>query len=204
MTDLFREPGRLEPIPIPDGELQLAPGFYDQRESASLMAALRTGIDWRQERILVWNQERLQPRLSAWHGDPGRIYRYSGRVFEPSPWTPALLRIKTDVENATGHCYNSVLLNLYRNENDSVGWHSDDEPELGPMPAIASLSFGETRVFRLRHRRRKDIPAMALSLENGSLLLMKGQTQRCWQHAVLKERQACGERINLTFRLIPE
>lgn len=198
---LFAQPG-LEHLPLPDAELHLAHRFYSARDSGVLMRVLQQEIGWRQERILVWNQPRLQPRLSAWYGDPGRAYRYSGRRFEPQPWTDTLLRIRTDVEIASGHRYNSVLLNLYRDENDSVGWHSDDEPELGPAPVIASVSLGATRSFRLRHRQRKDLAPVSIALEDGSLLLMKGATQRCWRHAVPKETGPCGPRINLTFRLI--
>lgn len=198
---LFAQPG-LEHLPLPDAELHLADRFYSARDSGVLMRVLQQEIGWRQERILVWNQPRLQPRLSAWYGDPGRAYRYSGRRFEPQPWTDTLLRIRTDVEIASGHRYNSVLLNLYRDENDSVGWHSDDEPELGPAPVIASVSLGATRSFRLRHRQRKDLAPVSIALEDGSLLLMKGATQRCWRHAVPKETGPCGPRINLTFRLI--
>ncbi|GIZ50030.1 alpha-ketoglutarate-dependent dioxygenase AlkB family protein [Noviherbaspirillum aridicola] len=202
MMDLCDDGKRLQPVPLQDAALHVATHFYGPEESAALMHALREEIAWRQERILIGGRERLQPRLSAWYGDAGRTYRYSGRRFEPLPWTPVLLRVRADVERATGHRYNSVLLNLYRNENDSVGWHSDDEAELGSAPAIASVSFGETRRFRLRHRRRKDLDAISIPLENGSLLLMEGPTQSCWRHAVPKETQACGPRINLTFRLI--
>jgi alkylated DNA repair dioxygenase AlkB len=199
---LFDDAASLQAVPLPDADLRFARGFYRRPQSKELLRLLLAETDWRQESIVVWNQERLQPRLSAWYGDAGSVYRYSGKVFHPLPWSATLMRMKAEVESATGHCYNSVLLNLYRDENDSVGWHSDGEPELGAAPAIASVSLGETRIFRMRHRRRKDLAPLSIALEDGSLLLMQGPTQRCWQHAIMKEKRACGPRINLTFRQI--
>lgn len=194
--------GALEPVPLADADVRLMQAFYRQPQSTQLMNRLLEEIDWRQEKITLWGKEHLQPRLSAWYGDAGSRYSYSGVVLAPQPWTPTLLRIREDIENTSGHRFNSVLLNLYRDERDSVGWHSDAEPELGPMPVIASLSLGATRSFRLRHRARKEMKPVRLELVDGSLLLMAGTTQRFWQHAVPKERAACGRRVNLTFRTI--
>lgn len=199
---LFGAAGEMETIPLPDADVRLMRTFYRQPETGQFLARLLEETDWRQERIVLWGKEHMQPRLSAWHGDAGSRYAYSGVVLAPQPWTGTLRRIKDDIENATGHRFNSVLLNLYRNEHDSVGWHSDAERELGPMPVIASLSLGATRSFRLRHKNSKDMRPCALDLTDGSLLLMAGKTQACWQHAVPKERAACGCRINLTFRTI--
>lgn len=198
---LFASNG-FEPIPIADADVKFMPCFYQQPLTGELMATLSREIAWRQETIVLWGKEIRQPRLSAWYGDDGADYAYSGMKLQPQPWTATLLRIKTDVEAATGHCFNSVLLNLYRNERDSVGWHSDDEAELGQQPVIASLSLGETRVFRLRHRRQRGRHSVALPLTDGSLLLMAGHTQRYWRHAIEKERIPRGPRINLTFRNI--
>lgn len=189
-------------IPMIDAEVQFIRSFYHRDESAPLMATLLHEIAWRQETIVLWGKQYPQPRLTAWYGDPGNRYRYSGVTLEPHTWTPTLQRIRGDIERAAGQRYNSVLLNLYRDERDSVGWHSDDEPELGPTPAIASLSLGETRCFKFRHKTRKDQKRIALELVDGSLLLMEGNTQRCWQHAIDKENRARGPRINLTFRNI--
>lgn len=205
MTDtlaLFDRPAGLEPIPMADADVQVMQAFYRAPQTVAFMERLREEILWTQETITLWGKSHLQPRLSAWYGDAGNRYAYSGVVLEPHPWTDTLLRIKNDIEDATGHRFNSVLLNLYRDEHDSVGWHSDAEPELGEMPVIASLSLGETRTFRLRHKTRKDQKPVAIALNDGSLLLMAGQTQRFWQHAVNKERARCGPRINLTFRTI--
>ena len=200
--DLFDDAVGLQPIPLPDGAMRCQRGFYRKPESAVLFTRLMEETDWRQETITLWGKAHLQPRLSAWYGDEGRGYSYSGVVLQPLPWTGTLLRIKADIEQATQCRFNSVLLNLYRNEHDSVGWHSDAEPELGPSPVIASLSLGETRSFRLRHRQRKDLKPLAIDLDDGSLLLMEGTTQHYWQHCVPKESGTRAPRINLTFRTI--
>jgi alkylated DNA repair dioxygenase AlkB len=121
---------------------------------------------------------------------------------EPLAWTETLSAIRTRVEDATQTKFNSVLLNYYRNQNDSMGLHSDDEPELGPQPVIASVSLGERRTFILKHKRRRDLKPVRLPLESGSLLLMKGDTQLNWKHGIHKESRPCGPRVNLTFRRI--
>jgi len=202
LDSLFEQHDGWEPIPAIDTDLQVMPGFYLEPDAGMLMQRLLAETPWQQETITLWGKQHLQPRLSAWYGDPGSAYSYSGVVLQPQAWTPTLARIKSDVENATGTAFNSVLLNLYRNEEDSVGWHSDAEPELGNCPVIASISLGDTRTFRLRHKTRKELKPLLLELTNGSLLLMAGKTQHCWQHAILKERTPHGPRINLTFRLI--
>ena len=199
---LFDAIPALDTIPMIDADVKFIRTFYRGPESRLLMDALLQEIAWRQETIVLWGKRYLQPRLSAWYGDPDSRYRYSGMTLQPQAWTETLQRIRANIEHATGQRYNSVLLNLYRNENDSMGWHSDDEPELGPAPVIASLSLGETRSFRFRHRTRKDQKRISMELTDGSLLLMAGSTQRCWQHAIDKEKRACGPRINLTFRKI--
>ncbi|MFS0756452.1 alpha-ketoglutarate-dependent dioxygenase AlkB [Noviherbaspirillum sp. 1P10PC] len=203
ISDLFGASSRLEPLAVPDADLRFMHGFYPPDECASLLAALLEQTPWRQERIEVWGKVHDQPRLTSWHGDPGTDYTYSGVTLATCPWTPLLSRLRSDIEQATGHRYNSVLLNLYRNEHDGVGWHSDNERELGRMPVIASLSLGETRSFRLRHREQKHAP-VNIALTDGSLLLMAGATQRNWQHAIPKERREKGPRINLTFRQIAQ
>ena len=203
MPDLFAAPRELEALAVPDADLRFMHGFYPPDECAEILAALLEQTPWRQERIEVWGKAHDQPRLTSWHGDAGTAYTYSGITLQTCPWTPLLTRLRRDIESATGHRYNSVLLNLYRNEHDGVGWHSDNERELGGRPVIASLSLGETRSFRLRHRERRHAP-LAISLTDGSLLLMAGATQRHWQHAIPKERREKGPRINLTFRQIAQ
>jgi len=159
-------------------------------------------VDWRQHLIRIRGREVASPRLSAWYGDPDAHYSYSGLSLEPRPWLPVILELKTRVEAVCSVPFNSVLLNLYRDGADSMGWHSDDEPELGERPVIASLSLGATRRFRLRHRRRKELEPVAIDLEDGSLLIMGGDTQRFWKHQVPKSKRVTEPRLNLTFRNI--
>ena len=147
--------------------------------------SLRQEIAWQQEQILLFGRRHLVPRLVAWHGDPDSAYSYSGTAHEPGPWTPTLIVIRERVAVLTGHTFNSVLLNLYRNGSDGMGWHADDEPELGRNPVIASVSLGATRRFKLRHRKRRD-SVTTLDLTHGSLLLMAGNTQHAYVHAVPK------------------
>jgi alkylated DNA repair dioxygenase AlkB len=145
------------------------------------------------------------PRLVAWYGDEGAVYKYSGHRNIPLPWTPLLKEIRDSLLRKTGGYYfNSVLLNLYRNEKDSVAWHSDDEPEIGPSDdnrAITSLSFGATRRFLIRNKTDKKEKYEFL-LENGSLLMMLGETQSYYEHSIPKTTKSVGERLNLTFRII--
>jgi alkylated DNA repair dioxygenase AlkB len=136
------------------------------------------------------------------YGDEGRRYSYSGVALIPLPWTPLLLSIRRRVEDVASWSFNSVLLNYYRDNNDSMGFHSDDEPELGPQPVIASLSLGATRTFVFKSKIDKAAKPVRVALASGHLLIMKGDTQRNWQHGILKESRRCGARINLTFRRI--
>lgn len=189
------------PVPLPDGELWLWPGAFDAATADRHFTRLRDGIGWEAEEILIFGERRRVPRLVAWHGDAEATYVYSGTRHDPRPWTPDLEAIRCRVEHLTGHSFNAVLLNLYRDGRDGMGWHADDEPELGPDPVIASVSFGATRRFRLKHRRNRAGP-VTLELGHGSLLLMAGATQRHWLHAVPKTARPVGERINLTFRRI--
>ncbi len=150
----------------------------------------------------MWGKLYSQPRLVAWYGDPDCSYTYSGITLAPLPWTDLLLNIRNRIETVTGGAFNSVLLNYYRDNRDSMGLHSDDEPELGEKPEIASLSLGEERTFTMKHKTNKLAKAVRLRLESGSLLLMKGETQRYWKHGLSKETRQCGARVNLTFRQI--
>jgi len=192
------EPLRLD---LPDADVRLWPQALPPGDADQRFSALRSRIDWQQEDILIFGERRRVPRLVAWHGDPGTTYVYSGTVHEPVPWTAELLWIRARVEALTAQHYNSVLLNLYRDGRDGMGWHADDEPELGRNPVIASVSLGATRRFCLRHRRRKDLK-LDLLLPHGSLLCMGGATQHHWVHALPKTRRPVGERINLTLRLV--
>ena len=192
------DPLRLE---LPEADIRLWPQALAVAEADALFEALRAHIDWQAEDILIFGERRRVPRLVAWHGDPDAAYRYSGTAHDPLPWTPDLLQLRERVRLLTGHDYNSVLLNLYRDGRDSMGWHADDEPELGPEPAIASVSLGATRRFRLRHRRLPDAK-VTLELGHGDVLLMAGGTQRAYVHAVPKTARPTGARINLTWRQV--
>ncbi len=196
--DLFSSPSTLTPIPIEDGELAMLSQLPLGVDNASAMTSLVQETAWRADSITLWGKQFLQPRLSAWHGD--KSYTYSGLTMQALPFTPLLAQIKQAVEAASGHAFNSVLLNYYRDERDSMGMHSDDEAELGPNPAIASVSFGATRTFILRHKRSRR--TVKLDLTDGSMLLMAGSTQAHWSHGINKMTRACGPRINLTFRFI--
>jgi alkylated DNA repair dioxygenase AlkB len=192
------EPLRLE---LPGADVRLWPQSLAAAAADPLLEALRGGIDWQQEDIVMFGERRRVPRLVAWHGDPGAAYTYSGTPHEPLPWTADLQHIKDHVERLTGHAYNSVLLNLYRDGSDSMGWHADDEPELGREPTIASVSLGAPRRFKLRPRRPGGA-TVTLDLGHGDVLLMAGATQRNYVHAVPKTTRPVGERINLTWRWI--
>jgi len=194
------EPG--ERLPLEDADIRFWPVALAVEEASELLDRLLTGIDWQHEEVLIFGQRRPVPRLVAWHGDPGASYMYSGTPHQPLPWTPALELVRERVLGLTGCAFNSVLLNRYRDGRDGMGWHSDDEPELGRDPVIASVSLGVPRRFCLRHRRRKD-QRLDVSLGHGSLLLMAGATQHHWVHAVPKTALPVGPRVNLTFRQIP-
>jgi alkylated DNA repair dioxygenase AlkB len=199
---MFEDDKEFQSLGLIDAEVQFIRSFYTDALALQTLAQLSSETPWQQDRITLWGKQHWQPRLSAWYGDTGTRYAYSGLMLEPRPWTPALQAIRQDIETATGHRFNSVLLNLYRNEQDSMGWHSDDEAELGAMPVIASLSLGETRTFKLRHKTRPQQKTIAIDLTNGSLLVMAGTTQQFWQHGIDKERKSKGPRVNLTFRTI--
>ena len=192
---------RARNIPIRDGELRLYPSLFSAAESDAFFDALKSEVDWKLESARLYGRTVPMPRLVAWFGDPGTVYRYSGIEAVPRPWTPLLRTIKSRVDCASGATFNSVLLNRYRDERDSVSWHSDDEPDLGRNPIIASVSFGAVRTFQFRHKtdqsRRERI-----ELPHGSLLLMAGATQHHWEHQIPKRSRRIGERINLTFRTI--
>lgn len=188
-------------IELPDADLDYRPGWLGVAAAARLFATLRDAVPWEVHRIRLFGREHASPRLSCWIGDPAAVYRYSGTRFAPHPWLPDLAALRERLCAELGAPFNSVLANLYRDGRDAMGWHSDDEPELGPAPVIASVSLGTPRRFVLKHRRD---PALrhALVLEPGSLLVMAGATQRHWKHALPRTAKPVGARINLTFRQV--
>lgn len=199
LLDNSQDQGRL--LTLPQAEVRLYPALFDGEQSTLLLDELLHTIAWKAERIILYGKPVALPRLTAWYGDRGRTYTYSHLTLDPQPWTPTLTFIKSKVEALCQTQFNSVLLNLYRTGQDSVAWHSDDEPELGKNPVIGSVSFGETRRFQLRHRHDPTLRA-EIPLTHGSGLLMQGTTQHYWQHQIPKTRRSHHPRINLTFRKI--
>jgi alkylated DNA repair dioxygenase AlkB len=189
-----------EAINLPGAQLL----FYRQVQlpfaHAEVFAGLMEQVAWQEENIVLYGKRYTQPRLIAWYGDAGKHYRYSGVTHYPLPWSPLLLSLKHKVETLCDYRFNSALLNYYRHERDSMGMHSDDEPELGPQPVIASLSLGGARTFIFKHKKSGE--RFKLLLPGGSLLIMHGDTQRYWKHGIEKEKTPCAARINITFRAI--
>ena len=182
--------------------LEWWPRFLGESERPAL-AALRAELPLRSDSFTIFGRTVRVPRLIAWHGDPGCRYRYSGQTYEPAPWTPSLAHLRALLVARTGLPWNAVLANYYRDGRDSVGWHADDERELGPAHddvAIASLTIGATRRFVMRARVGGERREFALG--DGSLLVMRGSTQRHWRHALPKTAAVVGPRLNLTFRVI--
>lgn len=200
--DIPIQPALLPPNFSLGKTLLYIPEFFTAKESDQYLQHLLHNTRWTGRRLNLFGRTVSMPRLIAWHADPGVEYHYSGGTSPHHPWTPVLTEIKSRIETALAWKFNGVLLNLYRNGTDSMGWHSDDEPELGKEPCIASASFGETRRFELRHRQQNPRGKIHLPLQHGSLLTMSGDLQQQWQHHIPKEKQITGPRINLTFRLI--
>jgi alkylated DNA repair dioxygenase AlkB len=190
-----------ENLSFPENLLVYYPGFIGGESGMDLMHQLIREVPWRQQVIQMYGKEVVTPRLTAWYGDAAKSFRFSGTRFDPVPWTSELYDLKEKIQHTTGLSFNSVLLNYYRDGNDSVAWHSDNEKELGINPHIASLSIGQARQFEFRHKNEHS-RKYALSLENGSLLIMKGDLQHLWEHRIPKSRLPARERINLTFRSI--
>lgn len=184
---------------LPDAELYYWPEFIDKLQSLQLIAALEA-LPWQQPEIMMFGRKIVIPRRQVWMGDAHCSYRYSGVTFMPEPWTPPVLALTQQVNQALSQKFNCVLLNWYADGSQAMGWHSDDEPELGPSPQIASLSLGQPRRFDLQHKHTE--AQLQLLLDDGSLLLMAGDCQQYWQHRLPKQAKATGARFNLTFRYI--
>ncbi|HEY5972146.1 MAG TPA: alpha-ketoglutarate-dependent dioxygenase AlkB [Pseudoxanthomonas sp.] len=186
---------------LPNAELWFAPDWLPSGQADALFAALREGIEWETHRIRLFGREVDSPRLSCWIGDAGTAYTYSGTRFEPRLWPLPLLEVRQRLSRELGCGFNSALANRYRNGHDYMGWHSDNEAALGKRPVIASLSLGATRRFVLKHRHDASCKREIL-LPHGSLLVMRGETQQDYRHALPRTAKPVGERINLTFRSI--
>lgn len=202
MKDLFSLNRQFEPIDIPDADVSILHEIEMPLPYEEILRKLIEQTQWRQEAVRVYGKEYQQPRLVSLYADKGMTYDYSGISLHPLPWTDLLREIRRRVEDCTESRFNAVFLNLYRDHNDSMGFHSDDERELGKNPVIASVTFGATRVFLMKHKFRKDLPLAKIPLEAGTVLLMRGQTQHFWKHGINKQREPCGPRVNLTFRTL--
>lgn len=187
-----------EQLMLPEELMDYSPGFLEQTEADDLLNFLLANVPWQQARVIMYEREMLTPRLSAWYG-PRPVRKHDKRI--ALPWLDPLIKVKEKVEVITGMNFDGVLLNYYRDGNDSVAWHSDKDTVPGLKTEIASLSLGQARDFDFRfkdnHRQRYSV-----LLEHGSLLLMKGDLQRFWEHRIAKSRLALKGRINLTFRKI--
>jgi len=185
---------------VEGAELVLIRQFYHHIEAEQMYAKLLSGLHWQEEDIFIFSKWVKVPRLMCWYGDPEAYYEYSGVNHKPLPWSADLKAVKEKVEQHCQSTFNSVLANLYRDGQDSMGCHADDERELGINPTIASLSLGEERLFKMHHKKTKK--SLNIILQNGDLLVMGGTCQRYWMHSVPKTKAPKGPRINLTFRKI--
>lgn len=195
---LLKEPYQLLPK---DGEAWLFPEFIAGEKADAYLKTFLTDIQWQQEPILIFGKWVMQPRLTALYGTSDKPFGYSGITMKPRPMTAAMLEIKNKLSTVSEIDFNTVLFNQYRNGQDSMGWHRDNETELGVNPVVASISFGDTRKFRLRHYHEKKLN-VDVELTHGSLLLMKGSTQHNWEHSLPKTAKSDDSRINLTFRKV--
>lgn len=186
------------PIELPGASVWLRRGFLTNESGTALLEHLIATVPWRQDQLRMFGKRYALPRLQQWYGDAGRVYAWSGIAMQPLAWTPALARVREAVQAATDTCFDAVLLNYYRDGHDTVGWHADDEPEFGPASVIASVSVGAERDFVMRRVAGRE--TITIVLEHGSLLVMAGDTQRNWQHALPRRKRVTAPRVNLTFR----
>jgi len=180
--------------------LELIESFYSQTDCELLFQSLMDDIQFESHQIKIFGKLITEPRLVAYFGE--KDYTYSQTKLPAKPWPKVVKRLKNEIETYTQFSFNSVLINLYRNGNDYMGWHSDDEKELGEFPSIASLSFGATRSFELRSKFDKEKPIHKIPLHSGTLLIMKGDLQHFWKHRIAPTKKITHPRINLTFRNI--
>lgn len=194
-------PSEKQIIKLPNAELVYCPVFLSKSEADYYYELLKSETDWQQDDITIFGKTYKQPRLTALYGKNKKTYSYSGITMSPEPFTEALMTLETKIYSEYNVSFNTVLLNWYRDGNDSNGWHADNERELGRDPIIASLSLGEERPFHFKHRILKN-ERHKLLLEHGSLLIMKNEMQHHWLHQISKTKKDVGGRINLTFRQI--
>lgn len=199
--NLFEEPQEEKKIvQILNGEYLYIPNFFDVPKANEYLKTFKENIIWKQESMKMYGKQVMFPRLTSWYGESDKPYTFSGITLQPHPWTKELMEIKAVIEPVCEVVFNSVLLNLYRDGNDSISWHTDAEKELGKNPLIASVNFGAERKFQIRHNQTQEI--IDIHLKHGSLLVMQGELQHFWKHQVPKQKKITEERINLTFRVI--
>jgi alkylated DNA repair dioxygenase AlkB len=195
--DLFKEDK--QHLKLPNAEIEYYPNFLSEVKANRYFEIISEETNWQQDNIKVFGKTYKQPRLTALYGESNQPYSYSNITMYPRPFTKTIMTIKRDIEAISGEKFNTVLINLYRDGNDSNGWHGDNEKELGINPVIASLSLGEVRPFHFKHRKLKE-ERYKINLQHGSLLLMKGEMQHHWLHQIAKTKKKVDPRINLTFR----
>ena len=188
-------------LKLKDADVWYYPEFFTKSESEGYYQVLLSETKWQQDDITVFGKNYKQPRLTALYGNNNKPYSYSNITMQPHPFTKELQKIKSKIETIINEKFTTCLLNLYRNGQDSNGWHADNEKELGENPVIASVSFGTNRLFHLKHRHESDLKHKIV-LESGSLLIMKGSTQHNWLHQIPKTKKKVEPRINLTFRIL--
>ena len=186
---------------LPDATIKYYPNFLNKKETDLYLEQLTKETPWRNDPITVFGKTYSQPRMTSLHGHTTDSYGYSGIVMQPNPMRKPLLDIEQKLQAFTKETFTTVLLNLYRDGQDSNGWHADNEKELGVNPVIASVSLGVSRYFHLKHNSDKS-QRLKLELTHGSLLLMEGATQHFWKHQIAKTAKKVGPRINLTFRKV--
>ena len=194
---LWEDEGTLD---LQDGSITIHREYFPALKADAYLQKLGK-IRWKQNQIVVFGKKHLEPRETAWYGDNGISYTYSGLTHTARPWIPILTEIRDGITDTIHTSFNSVLLNRYRDGQDGVGWHADDELELGNQPVIGSVSLGQTRCFQIRRKQTSREP-ISLNLHHGDLVVMSGETQKFWEHQIPKTTQQVGERINLTFRKI--
>lgn len=186
---------------LPDANLVYYPQFLNRSEADFYFTTFLKELNWEQHNIKIFGKTIPQPRLTSLYAENNTPYTYSNLTIHPYLLTPELKELQQKLMQLTGYTFSHCLANLYRNGNDSMGWHSDDEKELGKYPVIASLSLGVVRKFQLKHKYQKELK-YDLNLEHGSLLIMQGATQQFWKHQLPKTKKVNSARINLTFRRI--
>ena len=201
MKELFPDEFSVYQPQLPDGELLYYPNFLAKETADAYFEELLADIPWQADKITVFGKTYEQPRLTSLHALNATPYNYSNITMYPHPMGSALSSLMEKIKEVKNHPFNAVLLNLYRNGQDSNGWHADNEKELGTNPVIASISLGQERFFHLKHRKIKE-QRLKIKLEHGSLLIMGGAMQHHWLHQIPKTSKSIDSRINLTFRLI--